>query len=181
MSVRELAEAYDCSVSYMNRFLNSRNPDKKPGHGQELKLAPVKDAVIADYQDGMSMLKLSKKYGTAVDTVDNALTQWGVRERYKPRYDINPNALDDDSDPQVIYWLDYLAENARISQETYMVLLTVLPHQVMGEMNELRKFLGTNKPPEIRDDGKVRLRIYSRPIWEAVRRRKEQRESMQSA
>lgn len=144
------------------------------------KLDWIRDAVTIKYVEEEYTIQklqgwLKDTYGlhAALGTITSALANWGIKRedaKHKMHYPLDHSALDNWDDPEVQYWLDFLADNSALGKG--VVIVSVAPIDA-EELVKLRHFLKTTKPMEPPKDSRVRLRIYSPQILEQVRRAKE--------
>lgn len=146
-----------------------------------LKLAPYREAICRWYVDERATVqtvqtRLKEEFGVhaALGTITRTLEIWDggsgsiKREdsKHKKHYPINHAAFDNLDDPKVREWLDFLVKHANLGKNN-TVIVSVHPRD-LTTLIEFRQFIGTSKGVELPKDNRIRIRVYSKSIWQRV-------------
>ena len=138
ITIKELAEKYDCAVSTMSKFLKSNNV-KIRTNVAELRAKNDRKKYSKDYKAGMSVGEIAKKYGVCTHTIRRNLKMDNIyKEPEYMNYKHNYSYFENIDNEHKAYWLGFIFADGCIRTDNGQHNLTIELNRI--DLLHLRKF-----------------------------------------
>lgn len=131
------------------------------------KLPPLQDVRRLYFDECLSMGEIADRYGASVTAVSAYLKRGGFVARKitvtgrRFDYEINHEVFSSCSSPESAYWIGFIMADGNVATGLASVLSVTLHRKDIGQLEELRSFLGSTRPIHIRREKYASLVVNS--------------------